>query len=114
MEFRPRCMATAVGSMPHEDAAKAVDVVMATIPEAPIWPQLSGRGLNERMEVQFSEAMPCRVIDREKNRMYFDTSGDYSEAFAEFYEAYMLAMDPDEGTGDGSAMAISPDYAAGI
>jgi hypothetical protein len=107
-------MATAVGSMPHEDAAKAVDVVLAAIPEAPIWPQLSGRGLNEQMEVQFSEAMPCRVIDREKNRMYFDTSGDYSEAFAEFYEAYMLAMDPDDETGDCSAMAISPDYAAGI
>jgi hypothetical protein len=107
-------MASAVGSTPHGDAAAAVDLVMATIPEAPIWPQLSGRGLNEQMEVQFSEGMPCRVIDREKNRMYFDTSGDYSEAFAEFYEAYMAAMDPDEGTGDCSAMAISPDHAAGI
>ena len=31
MEFRPRCMATAVGSMPHEDAAKAVDVVLSLI-----------------------------------------------------------------------------------
>ena len=38
MEFRPKCMASAVGSMPHEDAAKAVDLVMATIPKAPIWP----------------------------------------------------------------------------
>ena len=114
MEFRPRCTASAVGSMPHQDAATAVDLVLATIPEAPIWPQLSCRGLNEQMEVQFSESMPCRVIDREMNRMYFDTSGDYSEAFAEFYEAYLAAMDPDHGTGDCSAMAISPDYAAGI
>ena len=73
MGFRPRCMATAVGSMPHDDAAKALDVVLAHIPEAPIWPQLSGRGLNEQMEVQFSEGIPCRVIDREKGRMYFDT-----------------------------------------
>jgi hypothetical protein len=46
--------------------------------------------------------------------MYFDTSGDYSEAFADFYEAYMLAMDPDEGTGDCSAMAIGPNFARGI
>jgi hypothetical protein len=107
-------MASAVGSMPHEDAAAAVDLVLATIPEAPIWPQLSARGLNEQMEVQFSEGMPCRVLDRERNRMYFDTSGDYSEAFTEFYEAYMAAMDPDVGTGDCSAMAISPDYAPGI
>jgi len=107
-------MATAVGSMPHEDATKALELVLATIPEAPIWPQLSGRGLNEQMEVQFSEGIPCRVIDREKGRMYFDTSGDYSEAFAEFYEAYLAAMDPDEGTGDCSPMAISPGYAAGF
>jgi hypothetical protein len=100
--------------MPHADAAAALDVVLTTIPEAPIWPQLSGRGLNEQMEVQFSEGIPCRVIDREKSRMYFDTSGDYSEAFAEFYQTYMVAMDPDEGTGDCSEMAISRDHAAGL
>jgi hypothetical protein len=100
--------------MPHADAAKAVDVVLNAIPEAPIWPQLSGRGLNEQMEIQYSEGLPCRVIDREKGRMYLDTSGDYTDAFAEFYEAYMVAMDPDEGTGDVSSMAMSPDYAAGI
>jgi len=58
--------------------------------------------------------MPCIEIDREKGRMYFDTSGDYSETFAEFYEAYMAAMDPDEGTGDCSAMAIGPDFSKGI
>jgi hypothetical protein len=114
MNFQPRFLATAVGSMPHEDAAKAVDVVLAALPEAPVWPQLSGRGLNEQMEIQYSEGMPCRVIDRDKRRMYFDTSGDYTDAFTEFYETYMLAMDPDEGTGDVSAMAISADYAAGI
>ena len=114
MEFRPKCMATAVGSMPHQDPARAIDVVLASIPDAPIWPQLSARGLNEQMEIQYSEGMPCRVIDREKGRMYFDTSGDYSEAFAEFYEAYMAAMDPAGGTGGVSAMAISPAHAAGI
>jgi hypothetical protein len=100
--------------MPHADPAKAVDVVLSTLPEAPIWPQLSGRGLNEQMEVQYSEGMPCRVVDRDRRRMYFETSGDYTDAFAQFYESYMVAMDPDEGTGDVSAMAISPEYAAGI
>jgi hypothetical protein len=114
MEFKPRFLATAVGSMPHEDAARAVEVALETLPEAPIWPQLPKRGLHEQMEIQYSEGLPRRVIDCEKGRMYFDTSGDYSEAFAEFYEAYMLAMDPDSGTGDCSALAISPDYAAGI
>jgi len=114
MEFKPRFLATAVGSMPHADAAIAVDVVLANLPESPVWPQLSGRGLNEQMEIQYSEGMPCRVIDRTKGRMFFETSGDYTDAFTEFYEAYMAAMDPDEGTGDVSVMAISPDFAAGI
>jgi hypothetical protein len=114
MEFKPKFLATAIGSLPHEDTVQALDVVLNTIPEAPIWPQLSARGLNEQMEIQYSEGMPCRVIDREKGRMYFDTSGDYSEAFAEFYEAYMMAMDPEDGNGDCSAMAISEEYSAGI
>jgi hypothetical protein len=112
--MKPRFLATAVGSMPHAEADPALEIVLANLPEAPIWPQLSGRGLNEQMEIQYSEGMPRRTIDRDKGRMYFDTSGDYSEEFAEFYEAYMLAMDPDEGTGDCSAMAISADYAAGL
>jgi hypothetical protein len=114
MEFKPRFLASAVGSMPHADAAEALDVVLAAIPEAPIWPQLSGRGLNEQMEIQYSEGMPCRTIDREKGRMFFDTSGDYTDAFTEFYEAYIQACDPDEGTGDVSSMALSEDFAAGI
>jgi methionine synthase II (cobalamin-independent) len=64
------------------------------------------------MEIQYSEGMPCAVVDHEKNRMYFDTSGDYSEAFANFYEAYMTATeDPD---GDFSAMAIGPEFSKGI
>jgi hypothetical protein len=66
------------------------------------------------MEIQFSEHMPCAVIDREKNRLYFDTSGDYSEAFAEFYETYLQAMDPEEGDGNCTAVAVSPAFSRGI
>jgi len=39
---------------------------------------------------------------------------DYSEMFADFYEKYMAAMDPDEGNGDCSSMAISEDFSKGI
>jgi len=46
--------------------------------------------------------------------MYFQTDIDYSEAFAEFYEQYMTAMDPDEGSGDCEYMAISKDYSKGL
>lgn len=114
MFYKPKFLATGIGSMPFDNPDYAVDISLARVPDAPFWPQLPKMDLNEQMEIQYSEGLPCIVIEREKRRMYFDTSGDYSEKFAEFYEAYMMAMDPDEGTGDCSAMAISPDFSRGI
>ncbi len=114
MSFKPKCLATAIGSLPHDTAEAALDVVLKNIPDAPIWPQVSARGLHEQMEIQYSEGMPCRVIDEDKGRMFFQTDGDYSEEFADFYEAYIMAMDSEDGNGDCSAMAISADYSAGI
>jgi hypothetical protein len=114
MPFKPKFLATGIGSMPFTDPERAVNVSLARMTEAPFWPQLPKLNLNEQMEIQYSEGMPRIQIDREKRRMYFDTSGDYSEAFAEFYEAYMKAMDPVDGNGDCSALAIGPDFSKGI
>jgi hypothetical protein len=99
--------------MPFSDVEHAIDVSLNTL-DCPIWPQLSAFGLKEQMEIQYSEGLPCAVIDEEKGRLFFQTDGDYSDAFAEFYEAYMLAMDPDDGNGDCSAMAISEEFSHGI
>lgn len=112
--MKSKFLATGIGSMPFENAEHAIDVSLSKLPGAPFWPQLPRLGLNEQMEIQYSEGLPCIVIDREKARMYFDTSGDYSEPFAEFYEAYMMAMDPDDGNGDCSAMAIGEDFSKGL
>ncbi|MEI6131404.1 MAG: hypothetical protein WCQ41_01090 [Bacillota bacterium] len=111
--MKTKFLGTAIGSMPFENPDYAVQVSLKNI-NAPIWPQLPKLGLNEQMEIQYGEGMPCAVIDYEKNRMYFETSGDYSEEFAEFYEKYMMAMDPDDGDGDCSSMAISPEFSKGI
>jgi methionine synthase II (cobalamin-independent) len=114
MNAKPRFLATAIGSLPLTDPAKAVDLVLASIPDAPIWPQLPRLGLNEQMEIQYSEGMPNAVIDRDKGRLYFDTAKDYSEAFASFYETYMAGAEAKAGAGDFSAMAISPAFSKGI
>jgi hypothetical protein len=114
MNAKPRFLATAIGSLPLHDPDKAVDVVLANIPEAPIWPQLPRLGINEQMEVQYSEGLPCAVLDREKGRLYFETSKDYSEAFAAFYEVYMASAEAGAGAGDLSSMAISPGFSKGI
>ncbi|MFA5057331.1 MAG: hypothetical protein WC485_04415 [Opitutaceae bacterium] len=114
MHSPPKFLATAIGSLPYSDPAKAVDVVLASIPEAPIWPQLPRLGINEQMEIQYSEGLPGIVIDREKGRMYFDTAKDSSEAFAAFYETYLAATEAAAGAGDFSSMAISADFSKGI
>jgi hypothetical protein len=106
MSLEPRCVATAIGSLPHADANEAVKVVLNSIPDAPIWPQLPANGINEQMEVQYSEGIPRVVIDREKGRMYIDTTGDYSMELASFYENY-LAENLD-------AFAITPAFSKGI
>jgi len=113
MTVSPRFLTTGIGSMPFDDPRHAIDVSLKSM-DAPIWPQLPKRGLTEQMEIQYCEGMPRAKIDRDKGRMYFDTTGDYSEEFAAFYETYLAATDPDAGTGDFSAAAISPDYSAGI
>ncbi len=109
--MKEKFLATAIGSFPHDEAKKAVDIIIETMPEAPVWPQLPKIGLTEQMEIQYSESMPRAVIDSEKGRMYFDTSGDYSEELAAFYESYMNAA---EGDGDLSPFAVSPNYSRGI
>lgn len=111
--MKSKFLSSAIGSMPYSDPEHAVDVSLKRL-DCPIWPQLGVYGLLEQMEIQYSEGLPCVVIDHEKGRMYFDTSKDYSEDFAKFYEDYMMAMDPDEGNGDCSSMAISEEYSHGF
>ena len=103
--IKTKFLSTAIGSMPFEDADHAIDVSLKSL-DAPIWPQLPRLGLLEQMEIQYSQNVPCAVIDTEKKRMYFQTDTDYSEKFAEFYEAYMAE--------DFSTMAISEQYSKGI
>ena len=110
---KPKFLCSGIGSMPFTDPDYAVNVSLTRL-DAPIWPQLPRLGLREQMEIQYSEGLPCTVIDAEKKRLFFDLSGDTSEALAGFYEGYMTAADPDSGTGDFSAMAISPEFSKGL
>jgi methionine synthase II (cobalamin-independent) len=113
MSVKPKFLSTAIGSMPFTDIEHAIDVSLYNL-EAPIWPQLPGFGMNEQMECQYSEGMPAIVIDHEKERMFFETESDYSESFANFYEAFMDSYETTDSNGDFSAVAISENYSRGI
>ena len=89
MAFNPQGLPTAIGSMPHTDPAVACKIILDTIPEIPIWPQLPNADFREEMEIQYSEGIPCVVLDEEKKRMYFATDKDFTSDFETFYENYM-------------------------
>ncbi len=106
MVFEPRCLATAIGSMPHTDPSEACDLILNSIPEIPIWPQLPKANFREEMEIQYSEGFPCVVLDEEKQRMYFQTDKDITSDFEKFYENYMAE--------NLDYFRISPDFSHGI
>lgn len=58
------------------------------------------------MYIQYSEGMPCVVMDEQRHRIFFDTSGDVTPKIEKFYERY-LAKDID-------VFALTPDYAHGF
>jgi methionine synthase II (cobalamin-independent) len=89
MNFKPHGLATGIGSFPHKTAAAACEVIFDHLPEIPFWPQLSAADFREQMEIQYSEGIPCVVLDEVKQRMSFDTSGDPTEALEKFYENVM-------------------------
>lgn len=106
MAFKPQCMATGIGSFPHKDVSATCEFILNTVPEMPFWPQLANIDFREQMEIQFSEGLPCVVLDEAKQRMYFDTSGDTTSKLERFYENYMSE--------NLEYFKISPDYSRGI
>jgi len=89
MSFKPQGLATAIGSLPHQDPGAACRVILDNIPEIPIWPQLPAMDFRERMEIQYSEGLPGVVLDPVTAKMHFDTSGDITAELEKFYENYM-------------------------
>jgi hypothetical protein len=106
MAFDPRYLATAIGSFPHSDPAAACDLILKSIPDMPTWPQLPAIDFREGMEIQYTEGLPCVVIDEATGRMRFETGGDTSTELAGFYERYLAE--------DFASFCISPAFSRGI
>ena len=106
MKFNASLAASAVGSFPHSNPTVVCDLILRHFPEIPVWPQLPTMNLREQMEIQYSEGMPCVVIDESKERMYFNTAGDITSELEKFYENY-LAENLDY-------FAISENFSRGI
>ncbi len=106
MKFDASLAATSVGSFPHATAGAACDIILNYFPEVPVWPQLPKISCHEQMEIQYSEGLPCIIVDTVKERMYFNTGGDSTEALEQFYQNVL--------TENLDYFAISPEYAHGL
>ena len=105
-KFEANCSATMIGSLPYTDPQLACRTVLHYIPEIPVWPQLPERSYLENMYVQFSQGFPGVVVDQEAQRIYVKRSQDLSKPLEKLYEAYI--------GNDFDALAIGPEYAAGL
>ncbi|MFH1485816.1 MAG: methionine synthase [Chloroflexota bacterium] len=102
--FRPDCLATAIGSMPHTDPVVACDAVLLHLRDMPAWPQLPQRSTLENMYIQYSEGFPGTVI--EGDSIHVDRSRDLDEPLSALYVAYL--------ENDTERYAIGAEYAAGL
>lgn len=75
------CAATGIGSLPHTDPKKALDLVTSSMSEVPYWPQLPALGFGENMYAQFSTALPGIDVDGRKKRITVDLNDYDPEAF---------------------------------
>ena len=87
--FRPRGLATAIGSMPHTDPDEACRVVLRFLPEIPAWPQLPNRSFVENMYFQFRPSFLPGLTQEVDGRFHIDLSENFSEGLERLYADYL-------------------------
>ncbi len=96
---------TAIGSLPHADAAEAVRFVLDSGCDVPFWPQLPKRDFREGMVPQYAFAMPGFTLERGAKRCFIDRAKISPETLTAFYER---ALDP------AAEFPLDEEYAAGF
>lgn len=106
MDLKPESRATAIGSLPHQDAGAALDTILEHLTDIPIWPQLPARAFVESMGAQYSEGLPGIRVDESAHTVTADTGPDLPAHIERFYELYLAE--------DTAPFAISDAYAQGL
>lgn len=79
--------ATAVGSLPHDNPEKALDLIFENFKDIPFWPQLAAVHRFEDMCIQYNQGVPGIRFDGENEKFYCNTQSD--EFFTELEEFFM-------------------------
>jgi methionine synthase II (cobalamin-independent) len=97
-------LATGIGSLPHQDAESALDLIFQYTPRILFWPQLPKRDIREGMLAQYSENIP--FIKVSKAGPYFSSLDAPDAALERFYE-HIISQDTDY-------FKIGADFALGL
>jgi len=111
--LRGRFLCTGVGSLPHESADAAIDLIDETFPELPHWPQLPRRSELEGLTRQYvTPLMEAGLLVESAGRLAFvDGSAGWEERLAGYYEVCLAC---EEGVGDLEAFALPREAAVGF
>lgn len=101
---------TSIGSLPHDNPEKAVELVFKYFPDIPVIGQLANVSPKEDMLSQYNEKIPGIIFDETDNRWYMDQE---SETFFEELEEFFLDYESIVNEGNTNLLekyAISKDY----
>ncbi len=105
-----------IGSLPLTDHHKALELIFATTPQIPLWPQLPHDPL-EQMMPQFAENIPCIIeknITTPGGRILFDIERPgFEEDMLAFYEEYLRIEETPDSIMQ-SRFKLSNDRAKGL
>ena len=88
-KWQPNAAATLVGSLPHEDRRRALDLVFKEMVEIPVWPQLAPY-TPEQMMVQFNEGLPG-LVRKDRRNLFVTSDPSFESELLKFYEEYLAA-----------------------
>ncbi len=77
----------AIGSLPHNNADKAMDIVNEYFATIPFWPQLAKVSKNEDMLIQYLENMPSFFIDDNNGKVFLNS--EYESFFDDLEEFFL-------------------------
>jgi hypothetical protein len=97
---------TMIGSMPHQSAEEAYELLTHYPLSIPAWPQLPKRSFKEAMIPQYSEGFPGITVDEHNKRIWVERNDELLDTMAVFFEN-VISENLD-------AFAVSEEYAAGL
>jgi hypothetical protein len=98
-------LTTHVGSVPYITADGLMEKLCRKL-DIPAWPQLPRRSFRENMYVQYSPRLPAICEDAAREKVFFDTAHDLTDALESFYSSFL--------SDDINSLALQAEYATGF